>query len=177
MGECSRDFSSTRTLRHILPASGQTRPASTTTEAESYLRVALNSGLIPPEGLPFLRATTEDHALDSFQNLVFSIARFHEYTGNYPTKITVVGYEMKRHRFTELHRAALRWPQSRFQYIGIDAESETTTIAQQGEVCRSFDIQSAERFTLECFIATEWIPPVYPGYVRLSRHSTIQTPV
>lgn len=115
-------------------ASGQTRPASTTTEAESYLRVALNSGLIPPEALPFLRATTEDHALDSFQNLLFSIARFHEYTGNYPSKITVVGYEMKRRRFTDLHRAALRWPQSRFNYIGIDAEGEATVLAQEGEV-------------------------------------------
>ncbi|CAL1708221.1 unnamed protein product [Somion occarium] len=103
---------------------GQTRPSSTTTEAESYLRVARISGLLPNDTLPFLRATTEDHALDSFQNLLFSIARFHEYTGHYPTKITVVGYEMKRRRFTELHRAALRWPQSRFYYIGVDAEAD-----------------------------------------------------
>lgn len=30
-------------------------------------------------------------------------------TGSYPTKITVVGYEFKRRRFEQLHRAALRY--------------------------------------------------------------------
>lgn len=78
--------------------------------------------------------TTEDDALDSFQNLLFSIARFHEYTGRYPSRITVVGYEFKRRRFTELHRAALRWPEDRFRYIGIDAVGEDVAAAQIGEV-------------------------------------------
>jgi hypothetical protein len=85
--------------------------------------------------MPFIRATTEDHALDSFQNFLFSIARFHEYTGRYPEKITVVGYEMKRRRFTDLHRAALRWPLDKFDYIGVDPEGEEGILAQQGEVC------------------------------------------
>jgi hypothetical protein len=85
--------------------------------------------------MPFIRATTEDHALDSFQNFLFSIARFHEYTDRYPEKITVVGYEMKRRRFTDLHRAALRWPLDKFDYIGVDPEGEEGIQAQQGEVC------------------------------------------
>lgn len=85
-------------------------------------------------GPPFPRATTEDHALDSFQNLLFSIARFREYTGRYPTKITVVGYEFKRSRFTNLHRAAIRWPRDRFYYIGVDPENEHAMNAQGGEV-------------------------------------------
>ena len=46
---------------------------------------------------------------------------FHEYTGRWPSRITVVGYEMKRRRFAELHRVALRWPADRFDYVGIDA--------------------------------------------------------
>ena len=46
----------------------------------------------------------------------------------------MVGYEMKRRRFTELHRAALRWPPDRFRYIGIDPGKETPT-AEEGEVC------------------------------------------
>lgn len=78
--------------------------------------------------------TTEDDALDSFENLLFSIARFHEYTGHYPFKITVVGFEIKRRRFTELHRAALRWPEDRFHYIGIDVEGQDLTPARNGEV-------------------------------------------
>ncbi|KAF7790360.1 hypothetical protein EIP86_001315 [Pleurotus ostreatoroseus] len=115
-------------------SSGQTKRASTTTEAESYLRLALSANLLPStEQEPFLRATTEEYALDSFENLLFSIARFHEYTGHYPKRITIVGYEMKRKRFTELHRAALRWPQDKFEYIGIDAEGEEISKAREGE--------------------------------------------
>ncbi|KAL1942133.1 hypothetical protein VTO73DRAFT_6663 [Trametes versicolor] len=114
---------------------GQTRPSSTTTEAESYMRLAHVSDLLPTLGpSALLRATTENHALDSYQNLLFSVARFHEYTGRWPARITVVGYAMKRRRFTELHRAALRWPEARFAYVGIDAEGEDAVSAQQGEL-------------------------------------------
>ena len=69
---------------------------------------------------PFGRATTENYAMDSYQNLLFSIARFWEYTGQFPDKITVVGYDFKRPRYEELHRTALRWPKYRFDYIGVD---------------------------------------------------------
>jgi hypothetical protein len=110
---------------------GQTRPESTTTEAESYHRLAIETKMLPPR---FWRATSENYALDSFQNLLFSIARFHEMTGRYPEQITVVGYEMKRARFTNLHRAAIRWPREKFTYIGIDPENEERAVAQQGEV-------------------------------------------
>ena len=34
--------------------------------------------------------------------------------------MTVVSFGFKRHRFTELHRAALRLPRARFRYVGID---------------------------------------------------------
>ncbi|KAJ7128946.1 hypothetical protein C8R43DRAFT_1098509 [Mycena crocata] len=114
----------------IVFSGGQTQPTSTHTEGESYLRLALNAGLFQSD--TFSRATYEGYALDSFQNLLFSIARFREYTGSYPEKITVVGYEMKRARFAELHRAAIRWPESRFNYIGIDMEGDNTQ-ARQGE--------------------------------------------
>lgn len=77
-----------------------------------------------------LRMTTEDYARDSFENLLFSIARFREFTGNYPERITVVGYKYKEARFVNLHARAVRWPQNRlvggskppFTYIGIDDE-------------------------------------------------------
>ncbi|POV98012.1 hypothetical protein PSHT_14264 [Puccinia striiformis] len=42
------------------------------------------------------------------------------YTGDYPTQITVVGHSVKSKRFNELHRKAMRWPQERFEYIGLD---------------------------------------------------------
>lgn len=77
-----------------------------------------------------LRMTTENYALDSFQNLLFSIARFYEFTGTYPQKITVVSYEFKKNRFVDLHTHAIRWPSNklmpggsyRFNYVGIDDE-------------------------------------------------------
>src|SRR5882762_5554537 len=120
--------------------SGQTKSGSTTTAGEAYLRLALSANLLEtspfdtlqanPTLFPFSRATSEDHALDSFQNLLFSIARFHEYTGRWPEHITVVGYEVKRRRFEELHREAVRWPAERFTYFGIDAGN----MAEEGEV-------------------------------------------
>ncbi|KAF7321429.1 Amine oxidase [Mycena kentingensis (nom. inval.)] len=117
----------------VVFSGGQTQPASTTTEGESYLRLAIKMDLFPGN----LRATSENFALDSFQNLLFSVARFFEVTRRYPTKITVVGFEIKRARFEQLHRAAIRWPQSRFGYIGIDAAGDNT-LAQQGELENGF---------------------------------------
>lgn len=35
------------------------------------------------------RALTEEHARDSFENLLFSVCRFRELTGMYPYNITV----------------------------------------------------------------------------------------
>ncbi|TFY71617.1 hypothetical protein EVG20_g1394 [Dentipellis fragilis] len=106
---------------------GQTSPLSSTTEAESYHRLALAALYLPHKnatGEPFQRVTTEPFALDSYQNLLFSVARFREYTGGYPQKITVVGYEFKRRRFEELHRTAVRWPSAEFEYIGLSLHNQ-----------------------------------------------------
>jgi hypothetical protein len=91
-------------------------------------------GLLPPADT-FKRATTEDAALDSFQNVLFSIARFRELTGAYPSRITIVGHNFKRRRFEQLHRHALRWPKLRFTYEGIPLGTETDEReAASGEV-------------------------------------------
>lgn len=66
------------------------------------------------------RTTTEIGALDSYQNLLFSLARFHELTGQYPQKVTFVSYAFKERRFVELHRAAIHYPADRFTFVGID---------------------------------------------------------
>lgn len=83
----------------FLPLSGQTRPdIPPTTEAQSYLRLALATHLLPPPP-DFYRATTEEFALDSFENVLFSLARFKEMTGRWPERMTVIGFEMKRARY------------------------------------------------------------------------------
>src|SRR5271170_5235869 len=65
------------------------------------------------------RATTEEFSLDSFQNLLFGVCRFREVTGSFPESVTAVGWQFKRARF-DLHRAALRFPPSRFRYVGVN---------------------------------------------------------
>lgn len=73
---------------------------------------------------------TQEHARDSFENLLFSVCRFYELTGHAPESITMIGYDFKRRRFTDLHRAALRYPAHSFQFIGTPA---LTPNAEQGE--------------------------------------------
>lgn len=153
----------------LIFSGGQTRPEAAvigTTEGQSYLRLASSIGLLGDgddsvrtgrhavfgadetkggdgdrDSVPLAaRTTTEDFALDSFQNLLFSVARFREVTGNYPFKVTVVGYEMKRARFETLHRAALRIPPASFKYIGIDDQGDTSA-AYEGEVSRRMALE------------------------------------
>ncbi|CAO1633321.1 unnamed protein product [Jaminaea pallidilutea] len=105
-----------------------------------------NAGVPTAKGLQGVRMTTENFALDSYQNFIFSIARFREYTGSYPERITVVGYGMKKSRFEELHAKAIRWPvknyvrgQKRFHYVGIDDDGDTTS-EYEGEKLKGFTL-------------------------------------
>ncbi|OSX78201.1 hypothetical protein BU14_0116s0021 [Porphyra umbilicalis] len=66
------------------------------------------------------RAVTEEHARDSFENLLFSVCRFAQVAGAYPARITVVSFGFKRGRFSRLHRHALRFPAPAFRFVGID---------------------------------------------------------
>ncbi|KAK0566629.1 hypothetical protein OC861_003152 [Tilletia horrida] len=101
-----------------------------------------------PLGLQGLRMTTENYALDSFQNLLFSFARFREYTGRFPERITVVGYNVKRARFEELHAKAMRWSVKsvwsglkRWTYVGIDDEGipkKAHELQAEGEYLRGY---------------------------------------
>ena len=55
--------------------------------------------------------------------------------GRYPTWITIVGYAMKKRRFEELHGKAIRWPEGKLEYIGIDGDQKhVMDEAKKGEV-------------------------------------------
>ncbi|KAH8994687.1 hypothetical protein EDB86DRAFT_3078049 [Lactarius hatsudake] len=73
--------------KHSSSSAEVTHPLGATSDGGSYLRFARATGLLPPADR-FTRAATEDAALDSFQNVLFSVARFRESTGAYPTRIT-----------------------------------------------------------------------------------------
>ncbi|CBJ30413.1 conserved unknown protein [Ectocarpus siliculosus] len=106
----------------LLFSGGKTRgPAGPKSEGESYFFVADHYDWW---GKPDLRAraSTEDFARDSFENVLFSICRFKEITGDYPTKITVVGFDFKEDRFEHLHMPSLRFPPEAFRYVGLHPE-------------------------------------------------------
>lgn len=126
---------------------GQTRAAmGPESEGASYFRVVEVMELWPetteeaahPASSVRSRTTTEEYATDSFTNLLYSICRFKEVTGQYPSKITVVSFTFKQKRFETLHAPALHWPGSRFEYIGVDPSSDT-----------GFDLEEATRGELE----------------------------
>jgi len=77
------------------------------------------------------RATTEEFARDSFENLLFAICRFRECTGRYPRSVAVVSWAFKEERFG-LHRDALRFPPTRFLFHGAN-QPEDIAGAQKGE--------------------------------------------
>lgn len=96
---------------------GQTRAeAGERSEAEGYLGVARHFGWW---GWPEMEARTftEEFARDSFENLLFSLARFRELTGDWPTHVHFVSWRFKAERFA-LHRDAILWPASRFTFVG-----------------------------------------------------------
>ena len=89
-------------------------------EAASYYFVAKHYHWLPEgENIEAPRTFLEEYARDSFENLLFSLCRFREITGRYPAKVTVVGFDFKSKRFTDLHAKALSIPYDKFQYIGL----------------------------------------------------------
>jgi hypothetical protein len=112
----------------LMFSGGETRAvAGPRSEAQSYWMLAEFSKWFGHARSVRARSATEEFATDSFTNVLYSICRFHELTGRYPQQITVVGFEFKRARFVELHRAALRFPRTQFAYVGIDPDDEATT--------------------------------------------------
>ncbi|KAG8775270.1 hypothetical protein FRC12_001585 [Ceratobasidium sp. 428] len=135
---------------------GQTRKPTHLTEAQSYLSLALASNLLPSSPTTsFTRATTEDYALDSFQNLLFSIARFKERTGRYPRRVTVIGFGVKRARFERLHARALRWG-GEFAYVGVDVAAHADMeVARAGELKSGFTPYEHDLYGCHGFLAAK----------------------
>lgn len=110
----------------LIFSGGETRAVTgPLTEGSSYYHVADAMKMWPEGGTVRARTTTEEFATDSFQNLMYSICRFKEVTGKYPTKITTVSFSFKQRRFKTLHAPALRWPPQQFLYIGVDPPAST----------------------------------------------------
>lgn len=115
----------------LVISGGQTRlEGGQISESGSYWRILDSRGW---DGHPDVkqRATTEEFAADSFQNVLFGICRFKEIVGRYPTDINIVSWAFKTERF-DLHRAALRWPADHFTFVGV-GYPDAVNVAKEGE--------------------------------------------
>ncbi|CAF2109841.1 hypothetical protein HID58_081488 [Brassica napus] len=117
----------------LLFSGGETRKeAGPRSEAQSYWAVAESKRWFGKDDVRS-RALTEEHARDSFENLLFSVCKFRELTGSYPHNITAVSYDFKEERFAHLHCSAMRFPESRFFYLGTPASLTSKEGALKGE--------------------------------------------
>lgn len=117
--ECGVQIAARQKEALLVFAGGQTDAAAgPRSEGQGYWLAAEHNDWF---GRPDVRgrATTEEFSLDSFQNLLYGICRFHEVTGAYPVDIVAVGWKFKGPRF-DVHRRALRFPKDRFRYEGVN---------------------------------------------------------
>jgi len=111
---------------------GQTRQqGGPFSEAQSYFLVAEHFDWWSHHDVR-VRVTTEEFARDSFENLLFAICRFRECSGALPQRVVVMGWEFKRARF-ELHRRAIGFPASRWEYRGVNDPDDVQS-AMAGEL-------------------------------------------
>lgn len=97
---------------------GRTRPGcGPCGEACGYWRLAEREGFFGHAEVR-ARTTTEEHARDSLENLLFGVCRFREHQGAFPDRVTVVGWRFKASRFA-LHAAALELA-DRCDYVGVN---------------------------------------------------------
>ena len=103
----------------LIFSGGQTRQeAGPRSEAQSYWLLAEHFKWFGYEAVQ-PRAGTEEFARDSLENVLFGLCRFREIAGRWPARLTVVSWAFKAARFA-LHRAAVRWPAERFEFVGVN---------------------------------------------------------
>lgn len=102
--------------------SGPTRLETELSEARSYLDIAkqndyFNLGIHQQQQDNIL---VEDRALDSYQNVLFSLTLFFARFSAWPVKLTIVSHGFKKPRIVDGHCVAIGWPLERVEYVGID---------------------------------------------------------
>ena len=144
----------------LLFSGGETRrDVGPISEAASYYFLAKHNHWLPEgDNVENPRTFLEEFARDSFENLLFSLCRFREITGRYPAKVTVVGFDFKSKRFTDLHAKALGIPYHRFQYVGLQP------------TCPNFDHAKAERGEM---LVRKNLRPTRTRAANLSKESVI----
>lgn len=109
-------------------------------EADSYTQVMAT---ISPHFHDIAeRSSREERATDSYQNLLFSIIRFHQLAGRWPQYVTVITHAFKQRRFLDLHAPAIRWPTDRIRVQGLNPPVNAKELDEvtHGERERAFNM-------------------------------------
>ncbi|KAK3373381.1 hypothetical protein B0T24DRAFT_258715 [Lasiosphaeria ovina] len=100
---------------------GPTRNETQLSEARSYYNLAAANGFFGL--LPFAssRILLEERALDSYYNILFSVAEFWRAHATWPERLTIVSHAFKRARLVDAHCAAIGFlPLDRVGFVGIN---------------------------------------------------------
>lgn len=101
----------------LLFSGGQTRFPCILSEAQGYHDIANIFDFWGEQDVRN-RCALEDFSRDSFDNVLFSIARFNECVGELPQHLTVVSWTFKKARFHH-HIWSIRWPDRLYQFVGV----------------------------------------------------------
>lgn len=97
----------------LIISGGYTKPQVEKSEARGMLDWAKDLGLVTDKGIVLL----EEYAQDSFENLLFSMCRFYQFFGQFPTSIDSCTWRFNIRRF-EIFTQKLAFPNFRAVPVG-----------------------------------------------------------
>lgn len=110
--------------------------------------------------------STEEFALDSFENLLFSICRFYELAQQYPSQVTIVGFGFKKERFVKYHAESIDYPVEQVEYISIEPKPQYT---DQNKIRLYFeDLKLQEKKNALELFKSDWYGTKYPLHTKKS---------
>ncbi|XDG03886.1 hypothetical protein ABKA04_003501 [Annulohypoxylon sp. FPYF3050] len=106
----------------LMFSGGPTRKEDRLSEARSYANLASANTYfgILSETEAAGRISSEERALDSYYNVLFSLTKFWEDYGKWPEKLTLVSHTFKRERLVDCHCGAIGFPLNRVDFVGVD---------------------------------------------------------
>lgn len=111
-------------------------------EARSYLNLGLQRGWFS-ESMINKSVYLEEFSRDSYENVLFSLAKFYKLFKKYPEVITIVGFEYEEPRFVDLHLKTLGYTGENAEYIGIGPDFPERS---QYESVNDYNIRKDEFF-------------------------------
>ncbi|KAK0719745.1 Mur ligase [Lasiosphaeris hirsuta] len=102
---------------------GPTRKETPLSEARSYHNLAIANayfGLISASPHLPSQILLEERALDSYYNILFSLAAFWRAHSSWPERLTIISHAFKRTRLVDAHCAAIGFPLKRVAFVGIN---------------------------------------------------------